>query len=197
LSNSGLAGNAVVDSTGGKIVRLVKMFFRTLRQMRVQKLIFVIILAVVLFGAYAYLFRNSESFAVEVPGPAGILEQPLPHLPERVIAQAGPQAPAQAADPHEAPVRVPPPTPNDPYAQSYQDSDFGDDNRAPQKLFGPAPLPTADGRCRRKWCRKQNLDGYQPSLEQFNPETAQDGGQFMDGGIFAYDKDVPTHYSEF
>jgi hypothetical protein len=173
------------------------MFFRTKRQMRVVKLLFVLLLAVILFVTYTYFFRTSEAFAVEVPGDAGIIEYPSPNLPERVISPGGPQAPVQASNPQDAPVRVPPPTPNDPYAQSYQDSDFGDDNRAPQKLFGPAPLPTVTDIARASGVASNVLDGNQPSLEQFNPETAQNGGQFMDGGIFAFDKDVPTHYSEF
>lgn len=165
--------------------------------MRVAKLVFVIFLAIIFFGTYVYFFRKSESFAVEVPGEAGILEQPPPHLPERVIAQGGPQAPAQASNPEDAPVRVPPPTPNDPYAQSYQDSDFGDDNRAPQKLFGPAPLPTVTDIARASGVASSTLDGYHPAVEQFNPESAQNGGQFIEGGVFAFDKDVPTNYSEF
>lgn len=171
------------------------MFFRTMRQMRATKLFIVVFLAVLLFGVYTYFFRQSESFAVEVPAEAGIIEQPPPHLPERIIAQGGPQAPAQASD--SAPVHVPPPTPNDPYAQSYQDSNFGDENRAPQRLFGPAPLPTVTDIAKASGVASSMLDAYKPSVEQFNPETAQNGGQFIDGGVFAYDKDVPTNYSEF
>lgn len=165
--------------------------------MRVVKLLFILLLATVLFGFYTYFFRQSEAFAVEVPGPAGILEHPTPNLPERVIAQAGPQGPVQASNPHDAPVRIPPPSPNDPYAQSFQNSDFGDENRAPEKLFNLAPLPTVTDVARESGVASNVLNGREPAVEKFNPEGLQNGGEFMEGGIFPYDKDESVNFSEF
>ena len=161
------------------------------------KTIVVLILAVVFFSVYLYFFAKPEGFAIEIPAPAPFLEQPPPHMPARVISPGGPNSPVQQPDLEEPPVRLPEPIDNDPYASTQRESNFGDDNRAPEKLFGPAPLPTVTDIARASGVASNVLDGNQPSLEQFNPETAQNGGQFMDGGIFAFDKDVPTHYSEF
>lgn len=163
------------------------------------KVLVVILLAIVVFGVYVYYFRNPEGFKLDldIPGPAPEQTQPPPHLPGRVITPGGPNSPVQEADRDEPPVLVPEPTPNDPFAETHQTSAFGDDNRSPERLFGPAPLPTVTDIAVGSGIASHALSPYQPSVEQFNPETAQNGGQFMEGGIFAYDKEVATNYSEF
>ena len=176
----------------------MERFFRSVAQMNTKTLL-VIVLAVLLFGAYVFFFRNPEGFKldIDIPGPAPEQEQPPPHLPGRVIAPGGPNSPAQQGDVDEPPALLPEPTPSDPFAEQHQSSAFGDENRAPEKLFGPAPLPTVTDIAVGSGIASHALSPFQPAVEQFNPETAQNGGEFMRGGIFAYDKDVPTNYSEF
>jgi hypothetical protein len=161
------------------------------------KLVLVLLAALAIFGSYVFLFRKSESFAVETPAPAPLIEQPPPHLPGRIITPGGPNSPAQQADLEEPPVRVPEATAMDPYSQSYQNSNFGDENRAPEKLFGPAPLPTVTDVARSSGVASGTLSPYQPAVEQFNPENAQNGGEFIGGGVFAFDKEEVTNYSQF
>lgn len=161
------------------------------------KTIVVLLLAVVLFAVYLYFFAKPEGFAIEVPAPAPFLEQPPPHMPERVISPAGPNSPVQQPDLEEPPVRLPEPTDNDPYASTQRESNFGDDNRAPEKLFGPAPLPTVTDVARASGVASGTLSPYQPSVEQFNPENAQNGGEFIRGGVFAFDKDEQVNFAEF
>jgi hypothetical protein len=161
------------------------------------KVVVVLVLATVLFAVYLYFFGKSEGFAVEIPAPAPQIELPPPHLPERVVASAGPNSPSQRADLEEPPVRLPEPSERDPYADSYRESNFGDDNRSPEKLFGPAPLPTVTDIARESGVASNVLSPYQPTVEQFNPENAQNGGEFIGGGIFAFDKDEQVNYSQF
>jgi hypothetical protein len=157
----------------------------------------VLVLATLLFAIYLYFFGKPEGFAIETPAPAPPMEQPPPHLPERIIAPAGPNSPSQQADLEEPPVRLPGPKDMDPFAESYRESNFGDDNRAPEKLFGPAPLPTVTDVARESGVASGVLSPYQPSVEQFNPENAQNGGEFIRGGVFAFDKDEQVNYSQF
>jgi hypothetical protein len=161
------------------------------------KIVVVLVLATVLFAGYLYFFGKTEGFAIEIPAPAPQIELPPPHLPERVVASAGPNSPSQQPDLNEPPVRLPEPTERDPYADSYRESNFGDDNRAPEKLFGPAPLPTVTDVARASGVASGVLSPYQPTVEQFNPENAQNGGEFIGGGIFAFDKDEQVNYAEF
>jgi len=165
------------------------------------KVLVVILLAVAAFAGYAYFFRNSESFAVEIPAAAPILEQPPPHLPGRVITPGGPNSPAQQADLKEPPVLLPEPKDRDPYDESYKPSNFGDESRNPEKLFGPAPLPTVTDIAQASGIASSQLSPFQPAVEQFNPENAQNGGAFIstgqESGIFAFDKDMPTNYAAF
>ncbi len=157
----------------------------------------VLVLATLLFAIYLYFFGKPEGFAIETPAPAPPMELPPPHLPERIITPAGPNSPSQQADLQEPPVRLPGPKDMDPYAESYRESNFGDDNRAPEKLFGPAPLPTVTDVARESGVASGVLSPYQPSVEQFNPENAQNGGEFIRGGVFAFDKDEQVNYSQF
>jgi hypothetical protein len=101
----------------------------------------------------------------------------------------------------EPPVLVPEPTDRDPYADSYKSSGFGDETRNPEKLFGPAPQPTVTDIAQASGVASGQLSPFQPAVEQFNPENAQNGGAFIQtgeaSGIFAYDKDMPTNYASF
>lgn len=166
-----------------------------------ERVLVVILLAVVAFVGYVYFFRKSENFAVEIPGPAPIIEQGPPHLPGRVISPAGPNSPAQQADLEEPPALLPEPKDRDPYSESYQPSNFGDETRNPEKLFGPAPLPTVTDIAQASGIASSQLSPFQPAVEQFNPENAQNGGAFIktseESGIFAFDKDMPTNYAAF
>jgi hypothetical protein len=165
-----------------------------------QKVLIVLVLALVVFGVYAYIFRKQESFAVEIPAPAPEIEQPAP-MPGRVITPAGPNSPAQQADLSEPPARIPEPRDRDPYDDSYKPSNFGDETRNPEKLFGPAPLPTVTDIAQASGIASSQLSPFQPAVEQFNPENAQNGGAFIrtgdETGIFAFDKDMPTNYASF
>ena len=166
-----------------------------------EKVLIVVLLAIAVFAGYVYFFRKTESFAVEIPGPAPIIEQPPPHMPGRVITPAGPNSPAQQADLKEPPVLLPEPKDRDPYSESYQASNFGDESRNPEKLFGPAPQPAVTDIAVASGVASSQLSPYQPAVEQFNPESAQNGGAFIqtgqDSGIFAFDKDMPTNYAAF
>jgi hypothetical protein len=166
-----------------------------------QKVLIVVLLAVSLFVGYVYFFRKDEGFAVEIPAPAPVIEQPPPHLPGRVITPGGPNSPVQQADLKEPPVLLPEPKDRDPYDDSYQSSSFGDENRSPEKLFGPAPLPTVTDIAQASGIASSQLSPFQPAVEQFNPENAQNGGAFIrtgdSSGIFAFDKDMPTNYAAF
>ena len=163
------------------------------------KIALVLSLAVILFVAYLTYFRNGEAFASSTPAELEEdIVQPTQSLPPRQVASAGPNSPAMRAppDPSDTPVVLPGPVERDPYAQSQQVSDFGDDNRAPERMFGPAPLPTITDVGSASGAMSRILSN-QPNVQEFSIEGAQNGGEFIPGGVFANDTDVPTNFSAF
>lgn len=139
----------------------------------------VLALAVVLFIAYLGFFRNAEPFAaIETPHPAPIVEQ-----------QPSP------APPPPRPITVPPPREHDPLAPSQQSSKFHDEERKPENLFGPAPMPNNVEMAEESGVASSQVVS-QPTIDSFGPEAAQNGGQFMNG-IGAFDKDEVVPYSAF
>jgi hypothetical protein len=163
------------------------------------KIALVLSLAVILFVAYLMYFRGGEAFASSTPAELEAdIVQPTQPLPPRKVASAGPNSPAMRAppDPTETPVVLPGPVDRDPYAQSEQVSNFGDDARSPERMFGPAPLPTITDVGSASGAMSRMLSN-QPNVQEFSIEGAQNGGEFIPGGVFANDTDVPTNFSAF
>jgi hypothetical protein len=162
------------------------------------KITLVLSLAVILFVAYLMYFRNGESFASSTPAELERdIVQPTQPLPPRQVASAGPNSPAMRAPPDSSPpVVLPGPVERDPYAQTQQVSNFVDENRSPERMFGPAPLPTITDVGSASGAMSRILSN-QPNVQEFSIEGAQNGGEFIDGGVFANDTDVPTNFSAF
>ena len=180
-----------------KSLRSRHTFFPILRQMK-AKIVLVLSLAVILFVAYLMYFRNGEAFASSTPAELEAdIVQPTQPLPPRQVASAGPNSPAMRAPPDPSPpVVLPGPVDRDPYAQSEQVSNFGDDARSPERMFGPAPLPTITDVGSASGAMSRILSN-QPNVQEFSVEGAQNGGEFIPGGVFANDTDVPTNFSAF
>ena len=167
-------------------------------QMKSQ-IVVAVLLAGVLFLAYQlYLNLTSKTMLVEEEfiAPAPVVTQPLPE-PERVITPGGPNSPNQMPPPtHDINVRLPGPEDSDPLDNSYGSSNMKDNMRYPERLFGPAPepinttIPVASGNA------STLTSGVNTALQTFNPDFAQNGGEFIPGGIFANDVfDNPTYSS--
>jgi hypothetical protein len=168
-----------------------------MRQMK-AKIALVLSLAIILFVVYLMYFKGGEAFAVQEPGAVEDIVQPTQQLPERTVSPGGPNSPALRAPPEEGdtPVVLPGPEHRDPYAQSQQVSNFGDDARSPERMFGPAPLPTITDIGTASGAMSRILSDA-PATQQFATEAAQNGGEFIDGGVFANDTDVPKNFSAF
>ena len=128
--------------------------------------------------------------------PTGPVLMSVPEAPpSEPIAPAGPGAPAQRST--QGPRTIPEPTERDPYADSYKESNFGDDNRGPERSFGPAPLPTETDLRLGAGIDSATVTPYAPAVQMYASEAAQNGGEFMGGGVFANDLETPTSFSTF
>ena len=166
-------------------------------QMKSQ-IVVAVLLASVLFLAYhLYLNLTSKNLLVEEEfiAPAPVVTQPLPE-PERLITPGGPNSPNQMPPPtHDINVRLPGPEDSDPLDDSYGSSNMKDNMRYPERLFGPAPqpinttIPVASGNA------STLTSGVNTALQTFNPDFAQNGGEFIPGGIFANDVFDNPNYS--
>jgi hypothetical protein len=163
----------------------------------VQPVVVAILLVVALYLVYLY-FTSSRKLVIEetfeVPGPAPIITQPIPE-PERTIQPGGPNSPSQAP-PHNLPAeRLPGPEDSDPYDETYGSSNIKDNMRYPERLFGPAPQPTETAIAVGADVASPEQAVVSQALQTFSPDFAQNGGQFIDGGIFANDTYQVPNYS--
>lgn len=157
----------------------------------VQQVLVAVLLAATLFAAYL-VFMNSrkaqyqiqEQF--EVPAPAPIITQPLPE-PPRVISPGGPNSPNQMPSPDMPAVRLPGPSDSDPYDESYGSSDMKDNMRQPERLFGPAPSDNVTALAVASGVASSANQVVSQALQTFSPDFAQNGGQFIESGVFAND----------
>ena len=159
-----------------------------------------ILLAGVLFLAYqVYLNLTHEKLLIEETfiAPAPLVTQPIPE-PTRVIAPGGPNSPNQMPPPtHDTTERLPGPVDSDPLDSDYGSSDVKDNLRYPERLFGPAPKPQVTSVAVNAGTASNLNSGVNAALQTFNPEFAQNGGEFIPGGIFANDTLDDSNYSAF
>lgn len=172
----------------------------------VPQVLTAILFAAILFAAYLY-FKNQMSAVkyteptivedFEVPAPAPIITQPLPE-PPRTITPGGANTPNQAPPKEEfPPQRLPGPIDSDPYDETYGSSDMKDNMRYPEKLFGQAIKPNNTELAVKAGTASDLVQGVSSAFQTFSPEFAQNGGEFVGGGVFANDTFEKPNYSAF
>jgi hypothetical protein len=168
-------------------------------QMKSQVVV-AILLAGILFLAYQLYFNlSSQKLLIEEDfiAPAPIVTQPIPE-PERTIAPGGPSSPSQMPPPtHDTNERLPGPEDSDPLDDSYGSSNMKDNMRYPERLFGPAPPPVNTSIPVGAGNASVLNSGVNRALQTFSPDFAQNGAEFIPGGIFANDVFDNPNYSSF
>ena len=163
----------------------------------VQQVLVAVLLAALIYCAYLY-FTSQRKYVIEesfeVPGAAPLMTLPLPE-PPREVAAAGPNSPSVAPPEDDMPVRLPGPEESDPYDETYGSSSMKDDLRFPERLFGPAPQPNKTELAVSAGVASPETQVVSQALQTFSPDFAQNGGQFIEGGIFANDTSDNPNYS--
>ena len=151
-----------------------------------------VLLAAILFVAYLQIsgfYQSRDSF----------VSQKLPEMPEPVSSRE-PPVPVSVSVPVPVPIpivvsqekRLPEPRETDPYEETHGDSDVKDTLRRPERLFGPASSPDdTDTAVSSGVASSVTNTGF----TTFSPEFAQNGGEFIPGGIFANDAFEDHSYS--
>lgn len=168
-------------------------------QMKSQVLVAVVLAGVVFLAYQLYLNMNRQKLVIEETfiAPAPIVTQPIPE-PNRTIMPGGPNSPSQMPPPtHDINERLPGPTDSDPLDDSYGSSNMKDDMRYPERLFGPAPEPKQSSIAVESGIASNLNSGVNSALQTFNPDFAQNGTEFIPGGIFANDVFDNPNYSAF
>jgi hypothetical protein len=93
--------------------------------------------------------------------------------------------------------RLPGPEDSDPGGDMYGSSNIKDNLRYPERLFGPAPKPNVVTLATEAGVASQLNAGVNQALQSFRPEFAQNGAEFIHGGIFANDVFDNPNYSSF
>jgi hypothetical protein len=178
--------------------KITQSFFPVRRQM-FQRVALAVFIAVLVYGAVSWIQVRKEDFTNYKLSPqsydhAESMRAPSPY-PEREVSPGGPAAPAVRST--GAPSLTPAEQPNDPDAESYESSDIPERLRHPEKMFGPGVIGDVD-------TSTVQASGIASSAQQkvaraftvFSPEYAQNGGQFMENGVTAFDSDIPSVYSD-
>jgi len=163
-----------------------------------DKVLLAVLLSAGLFVVYL-IFTNQlkiEAFEVlSLPASAPlVLAYPPADIP-RTITSGGPNTPNQAPPPQAVVERLPGPVESDPYDEAYGSSNIKDNLRYPERFYGPAPQPNNT-----QIALESGIAGIETAspaiaLQTFSPEMAQNGGQFIEGGIFANDTSENVSYS--
>lgn len=175
------------------------LYFFHLRRQMFQRVALAVFIAMLVYGAVAWIQIRSEDFtnyALEKQSyDYAEVQSPPSAYPERSVSAGGPSTPSVRAT--GAPSIVPPEEANDPAAETYESSDIPERLRHPEKMFGPGVIGDID-------TSTVQDSGIASSAQQkvaraftvFSPEFAQNGGQFMENGVSAFDSDVPSVYSD-
>lgn len=161
-----------------------------------NKVFLAVLVASLLYFGYLIVKKQFFSEAFEVPAPAPPVYLDPPADIPRTISPGGPSAPNQASHPSEYnQPRLPGPEDSDPYDETYGSSQMKDNLRHPERFFGPAPEPTNTQIALESGVAGIENGNSSQSIQTFSPELAQNGGQFIDGGIFANDTTDNPNYS--
>lgn len=163
----------------------------------VQQILIAVVLAAILYCGFLYIqsqrkYVIEESF--EVPAQAPLITLPVPE-PPRTVAPSGPNSPNQAPPEDDLPVRLPGPEDSDPYDETYGSSNMKDNMRYPERSFGPAPKPNKTELAVSAGVASPEQQIVSGALQTFSPDFAQNGGEFIEGGIFANDTLDNPNYS--
>lgn len=141
-----------------------------------------VLLAAILFVAYLRVsgfYQPKDSF----------VSQTIPEMPAPAPSRQ-PPAPLEPSPPQ--PRRLPEPQDSDPYDDTRGDSDIKDNLRHPERLFGPTSAPDdTDTAVSSGVASSVTNSGF----TTFSPEFAQNGGEFIPGGIFANDTFEDKNFS--
>jgi len=178
-----------------------------------NKTLFAVGITVLLFIGYMfaqyYIFEQfTQPTYAAVPEPAVPVVKQVSAEPERVVSPGGPAPSDLGRQGPGAPNQMPParakaverlpgPVDKDPYDETYGSSNMKEDLRHPERFFGPAP--TADNVEIAAASGVAGLPGSTTpqAVQTFSPDFAQNGGEFVDGGIFANDTADSPNFSAF
>jgi hypothetical protein len=172
-----------------------------------NKTLFAIGLTVLLFVGYLlaqhYIFEKFEVPSIAVPVVQQVSEEEeqtiSPGGPASSdLGRQGPGAPNQMPPPRVTTTeRLPGPTDKDPYDETYGSSNMKENLRHPERFFGPAPVPDNTTISTASGVAGSPGSTTPQSVQNFSPDFAQNGGEFVDGGIFANDAGENPNYSTF
>lgn len=161
-----------------------------------DKVFLAVLVASLLYFGYLVLQKKFFAEAFEVPAPAPPVYLDPPADIPRTITPGGPNTPNQASAPTQyRQPRLPGPEDNDPYDETYGSSNMKDNLRHPERFFGPAPEPNNTQIALQSGVAGIENAEVAQSIQTFSPEMAQNGGQFIEGGIFANDTIDNPNYS--
>jgi len=149
-----------------------------------------IILSAVLWFMPREGFKNLDTSAA-----APVIERQPIVYPARNIVSGGSGTPNQMAEQGEVRMSSPE-VAMDPYAPNEESAAIPERLRHPERMFQPGPDNTTRGIAEASGIASASASQAGHALQSFQPEFAQNGGEFMQG-IMANDTAEPGAYSAF
>lgn len=169
------------------------IFFLVLPQMSFR--IGILIAVLILLTTVLWFSPNEGFLGLNTSSPAPIMEAEPIQYPRRIVAEAGPNSPNQAANPQEVRV-MSPEVARDPYETTEESASHPERLRHPERMFQPAPSNTGVDIADASGVASASANQANHAMQAFTPEFAQNGGEFMQG-IFANDSSEPGAFSAF
>lgn len=157
-----------------------------------------VFITLVLYGIYSWwTTRYVDAFDInqQLYAPA-MTSHPKVEAPvDREVAPGGPNAPSQAPPRQMPAVVMPPETPFDPQAQSYESAEIPERLRHPERSFSPGIVNDETSNAVASGIASEAQQVTENAYQTFGPEFATNGGSFLENGVMANDSDMPTSYS--
>ena len=160
---------------------------------------FRIVLLLVLLGILSVVlwFLPREGFdTLNTSAAAGIIERQPTIYPARNVVSAGPSAPSQQA-PQDEIIMSTPESAHDPYETTEESASVPQRLRYPERMFQPAAANDITDLAGASGIASMAASQAAHSMQTFAPEFAQNGGEFIEGGIFANDTAEPGAFSSY
>ncbi len=148
-----------------------------------------------IYKAPDLLAENFQTLPTPPEIPMTIVTESVQPIPvEKVVAPAGPNPPAQQAPDGVRHVMAQE-GPTDPYAEMQEDAYAPEKLRNPERMFRPAPENNNTTIAAQSGIAS-TMNAVPQNVGVFAPETAQNGGFFMDG-VAANDLEMHVNFSEY
>ena len=166
------------------------------------------IIVILIIGFIVYSFVRDYIFPAEVgvqieketfkesPAFASPVVRPAPEAPPQNVMPSGPNPPSQQGPPGEV-VQYGEPVPHDNYMEDHKSAHAIDQMRSPESSYRPAPGNYETSIAEDAGIASSKLQVSAEAIQPYGSEFTQNGGEFLEGGVYANDTSSNLQFTTF